>query len=202
MRSPRGGSAPWPWKWTPPPAPSSPCRCFQFQRCRLGNRHPRAVSRASQETSVWRDAFQGPGFWSEPRPKPSCFAVLRNWVSYRRLWQSKRRRLDAALDLANKAEGTHDEVLGVCTGRRMAQPETDRLPLRLRAMPPGRLRRKRRHPHHAGCHDNRAGPYGRVRRLRGAVVGGTGWPPFFHWEDPSLAGNGLVEQAEEGSSSL
>ena len=28
------------------------------------------------------------------------------------------------------------------------------------------------------------------------------WPPFFHWEDPSLAGDGLVEQAEEGSSNL
>ena len=34
------------------------------------------------------------------------------------------------------------------------------------------------------------------------LVGGTGWPPDFHWEDPSLAGDGLVEQAEEGSSSL
>ena len=63
--------------------------------------------------------------------------------------------------------------MGVGTGRRMAQPEADRRPLRLRAMPPGRLRRKRRNPHHAGCHNNRAGPCGRVRRLRGAVVGGT-----------------------------
>ena len=39
----------------------------------------------------------------------------------------------------------------------MAQPEADRRPLRLRAMPPGRLWRKRRNPHHAGCHNNRAG---------------------------------------------
>ena len=68
----------------------------------------------------------------------------------------------------------YDQVLGVCTGRRMAQPEADRRPLRLRAMPPGRLRWKRRNPHHAGRHNNRAGPCGRVRRLRGAVVGGTG----------------------------
>ena len=34
----------------------------------------------------------------------------------------------------------YDQVLGVCTGRRMAQPEADRRPLHLRAMPPGRLR--------------------------------------------------------------
>ena len=68
----------------------------------------------------------------------------------------------------------HDQVLGVCTGRRMAQPGTDRRPLRLRAVPPGRLRRKRRNPHPAGRHNNRAGPCGRLRRLRGAVVGGTG----------------------------
>ena len=47
-------------------------------------------------------------------------------------------------------------------------------PYVLRAMPPGRLRRKRRNPHHAGRHNNRAGSCGRVRRLRGAVVGGTG----------------------------
>ena len=73
-----------------------------------------------------------------------------------------------------KCGRNHDQVLGVCTGRRMAQPEADRRPLRLRAMPPGRLWRKRRNPHHAGCHNNRAGPCGRLRRLRGAVVGGTG----------------------------
>ena len=73
-----------------------------------------------------------------------------------------------------KCGRNHDQVLGVCTGRRMAQPEADRRPLRLRAMPPGRLRRKRQNPHHAGRHNNRAGPCGRVRRLRGAVVGGTG----------------------------
>ena len=47
------------------------------------------------------------------------------------------------------------------------------IPLRLRAMPPGRLRRKRRNPHPAGRHNNRVSPCGRVRRLRGAVVGGT-----------------------------
>ena len=69
--------------------------------------------------------------------------------------------------------GNHDQVLGVCTGRRMAQPEADRWPLRLRAMPPGRLRRKRRNLHPAGRHNNRVSPCGRVRRLRGAVVGGT-----------------------------
>ena len=32
----------------------------------------------------------------KPRPKPSCFAVSQNCVSYRHLWQSKRSRLDAA----------------------------------------------------------------------------------------------------------
>ena len=73
-----------------------------------------------------------------------------------------------------KCGRNHDQVLGVCTGRRMAQPEADRWPLRLRAMPSGRLWRKRRNPHHAGCHNNRAGTCGRLRRLRGAVVGGTG----------------------------
>ena len=32
----------------------------------------------------------------KPRPKPSCFAVSQNCVSYGHLWLSKRRRLDAA----------------------------------------------------------------------------------------------------------
>ena len=73
-----------------------------------------------------------------------------------------------------KCGRNHNQVLGVCTGRRMAQPEADRWPLRLRAMPPRRLRRKRQNPHHAGCHNNRVGPCGRVRQLRGAVVGETG----------------------------
>ena len=73
-----------------------------------------------------------------------------------------------------KCGRNHDQVLGVCTGRRMAQPEADRWPLRLRAMPPGRLRRKRRNPHPAGRHNNRVGPCGRVRRLRDVVVGRTG----------------------------
>ena len=54
----------------------------------------------------------------------------------------KKKTARRSLDLADKAEGTMTKVLGVCTGRRMAQPETDRRPLRLRAMPPGRLRRK------------------------------------------------------------
>ena len=35
-----------------------------------------------------------------------------------------------------KCGRNHNQVLGVCTGRRMAQPEADRWPLRLRAMPP------------------------------------------------------------------
>ena len=52
-------------------------------------------------------------------------------------------------------------------------PKADRWPLRLRAMPPGRLRRKRQNPHYAGRHNNRAGPCGRVCWLRGAVVEGT-----------------------------
>ena len=73
-----------------------------------------------------------------------------------------------------KCGRSHDQVLGVCTGRRMTQPEADRRPQRLRAMPPGRLWRKRQNPHPAGGHNNRSGPCGRVRRLRGAVVGGTG----------------------------
>ena len=71
-------------------------------------------------------------------------------------------------------EGTMIQVLGVGTGRRMAQPEADRRPLRLRAMPPGRLRRKRQNPYPTGRHNDRAGRCGRVCRLRGAVVGGTG----------------------------
>ena len=70
-------------------------------------------------------------------------------------------------------KGTRDQVLGVRTGRRMAQPEADRRPLRLRAMPPGRLRWKRQDPRHAGCRNDRVDPCGRVRRLRGAVVGET-----------------------------
>ena len=43
------------------------------------------VSRASQKRSVWWDAFQKPGFGAEPPPKPSCFAVSQNCVSYRHL---------------------------------------------------------------------------------------------------------------------
>ena len=35
-----------------------------------------------------------------------------------------------------KYGGSHDQLLGVCTGRRMEQPEADRWPLYLRAMPP------------------------------------------------------------------
>ena len=73
-----------------------------------------------------------------------------------------------------KCGRNHDQVLGVCTGRRMAQPEADRWPLRLRAMPPGRLWRKRQNPYPTGRHNDRAGRCGRVCRLRGAVVGGTG----------------------------
>ena len=51
----------------------------------------------------------------------------------------------------------------------MAQPETDRRPLRLRAMPPGRLRRKRQNPHHAGRHNNRTGPAA-YRMMGGALL--------------------------------
>ena len=86
----------------------------------------------------------------------------------------KKKTVQRSLDLAGNAEATMTRYWTFARGRRMAQPETDRRPLRLRAMPPGRLRRKRQNPHPAGRHNNRAGPCGRVRRLRGAVVGGTG----------------------------
>ena len=72
-----------------------------------------------------------------------------------------------------KCGRNHDQVLSVCTGRRMAQPQADRRLLRLRAMPPGRLRRKWQNPHHADRHNDGAGPCGCVHRLRDEVVGGT-----------------------------
>ena len=56
------------------------------------------------------------------------------------------REASAAKPAAFKCGRNHDQVLGVGTGRRMAQPEASRRPLRLRAMPPGRLRRKRQNP--------------------------------------------------------
>ena len=86
----------------------------------------------------------------------------------------KKKTVRRSLDMAGNAEGTMTKYLAFARGGRMAQPEADRRPLRLRAMPPGRLRRKRQNPHHAGRHNNRAGPCGRVRRLRSAVVGGMG----------------------------
>ena len=45
---------------------------------------------------AWRTFSRGPVSGLKPRPKPSCFAVSQNCVSYGHLWQSKRRRLDAA----------------------------------------------------------------------------------------------------------
>ena len=51
----------------------------------------RLKKRAFDET-LSQGLVSGP----KPRPKPSCFAVSQNCVSYRHLWQSKRRRLDAA----------------------------------------------------------------------------------------------------------
>ena len=114
---------------------------------------------------------------SGPKPQPNRPVLLSHKTVYHTPIYGSQKE-DGSTQPGPSWQGgrNHDQVLGVCTGRRMAQPETDRRPLRLRAMPPGRLRRKRRNPHHAGRHNNRAGPCGRVRRLRGAVVGGTGGP--------------------------
>ena len=139
---------------------------------------------------------RGPVSGLKPRPKPSCSAVSQNCVSYGHLWQSKE---DGWTQPGHgwKCGRNHDQVLGVGTGRRMAQPEADRRPLRLRAMPPGRLRRKRRNPHHAGRHNDRAGRCGCVCRLRGAVVGGTGGQRSSMTLSP-----GKIAQPEAGGSPL
>ena len=55
-----------------------------------------AVSRTSQKEAFGETLPQGPVSGLKPPPKPACFAVSQNCVSYRHLWQSKRRRFNAA----------------------------------------------------------------------------------------------------------
>ena len=94
-------------------------------------------------------------------------------VYHTAIYDSQKKTVRRSLDMAGNAEGTMTKYLAFARGGAWRSPKPTR-PLRLRAMPPGRLRRKRQNPHHAGRHNNRAGPCGRVRRLRSAVVGGMG----------------------------
>ena len=124
-----------------------------------------------------RDTFQGAGFGPTGPPNRTVLSCcLTKLCIIPPSMAVKKRTVRRSLDLAGKAEGTMTKYWAFARGGAWRNPKTDRRPLRLRAMPPGRLRRKRRNPHHAGRHNNRAGPCGRVRRLRGAVVGGTGGP--------------------------
>ena len=93
----------------------------------------------------------------------------------------KKKTVGRSLDLAGNAGRNHDQVLGVGTGRRMAQPEADRRPLRLRAMPPGRLRRKRQNPYPTGRHNDRVAaadvcaPIPQARELLGSWISRAWW---------------------------
>ena len=109
---------------------------------------PLAWSSGRLKKRAFDEMLSGDGFGAETPTETVLLCCLTKLCIMPPSMAVKRRRFNAA-GSGWKCGRNHDQVLGVSTGRRMAQPEAGRRSLRLRAMPPGRLRRKRQNPHPA-----------------------------------------------------
>ena len=130
----------------------------------------RLKKRAFDET-LSRGPVSGP----KPRPKPSCFCCLTKLRIIPPSMAVKKKTARRSLDLADKAEGTMTKYYwAFARGGAWRNPKPTGGPYVCEQCRLDACGGNDTTLTHAGCHNNRAGPCGRLRRMRCAVVGGTG----------------------------
>ena len=151
----------------------------------------RLKKRAFDET-LSRGPVSGP----KPRPKPSCFCCLTKLRIIPPSMAVKKKTARRSLDLADKAEGTMTKYYwAFARGGAWRNPKPTGGPYVCEQCRLDACGGNDTTLTHAGCHNNRAGPCGRLRRMRCAVVGGTGGqrlsktpPPNIGWHYSPMEG--------------